>query len=201
LRPVLIYGKNKKNKKYIMKRSLIITDQRVKNIIYNIRGQKVILDRDLAELYNVETRILNQAVKRNKNRFPSDFMFQLTLAELENWKSQIVISNKEKMGIRKLPLAFTEQGVAMLSSVLNSETAIEVNIHIIRIFTRMREVLKSGIDIVLKIERVEKKLLEQDSRGKKHENDIQIIFQALKKLLISPQPERKKIGYKTKVTK
>jgi hypothetical protein len=87
-------------------------------------------DRDLAELYNVETRALNQAVKRNEKRFPADFMFRLTADELSGWKSQNVTSNKEKMGLRKLPLAFTEQGVAMLSGVLNSETAIEVNIQI-----------------------------------------------------------------------
>src|SRR4030067_2372672 len=91
--------------------------------IFFIRGKKVMLDRDLAELYEVETRVLNQAVKRNLNRFPEDFMFQLTQAEMGNWKSQIVISNKDKMGLRKAPYAFTENGVAMLSSVLGSERA------------------------------------------------------------------------------
>jgi len=99
------------------------------------------IDRDLAEMYGVETRVLNQAIRRNQKRFPSDFMFLMTSEELMNWKSQNVISKKEKMGLRKLPNVFTEQGVAMLSSILNSETAIEVNIQIIRIFTRIRQML------------------------------------------------------------
>lgn len=118
---------------------IAIAEDKIINKIYLIRGKKVMLDRDLAELYRVETRVLNQAVRRNEKRFPDDFMFKLTTKELEDWKSQNVISNKERMGLRKPPLAFTEQGVAQLSSVLNSETAIEVNIQIIRIFTRMRE--------------------------------------------------------------
>ena|ERR1035437_3731692 len=106
----------------------IIQKEIIVSRIYSIRGKKVMLDRDLAELYDVETRILNQAVRRNGKRFHEDFMFQLTPQELENWKSQIEISNREKMGIRKLLLAFTEQGVAMLSSVLNSDQAIMMNI-------------------------------------------------------------------------
>ncbi len=104
----------------------ILSDDIVVNKIYVIRNQKVMLDRDLAELYGVETRVLNQAVKRNIDRFPEDFMFQLNSEELENWKSQIVISNREKLGLRKPPFAFTEHGVLMLSSVLNSQQAIQV---------------------------------------------------------------------------
>lgn len=154
------------------------------------------LDRDLAEMYSVETRILNQAVKRNGKRFPDDFMFHLTEKELENWKSQFVISNKEKMGLRKPPFAFTEQGVAMLSSVLNSETAIDVNIQIIRIFTKMREALVLHGDVLAKLNKLEKKILNQDKHLKKHEDEIQLIFQALKKLLHSPEASRKRIGYK-----
>ena len=99
----------------------------IKNRIYEIRGQKVMIDRDLAELYGVETRALNQAVKRNIERFPDDFMFQLTPDEFEQWKSQIVMSNSIKMGMRRMPYVFTELGVAMLSSVLNSKTAIQIN--------------------------------------------------------------------------
>jgi ORF6N domain len=99
------------------------------------------LDRDLEGLYGVETKVLNQAVRRNNRRFPHDFMFQQTSKELNNWKSQIVTSNKEKMGLRKLPLAITKQGDSMLSSVLNSPIAIEVNIQIIRVFTRMRRLV------------------------------------------------------------
>ncbi len=109
-----------------MAKRILITDDFIQTKIYFIRGQKVMLDRDLAEMYGVETRILNQSVKRNIKRFPADFMFQLSNRELEDCKSQIVISNKEVMGLRKLPNVFTEQGVAMLSSILNSETAIEV---------------------------------------------------------------------------
>lgn len=98
----------------------LLLEEVIKSKIYVIRGKKVMIDRDLAELYNVETRVLNQAVRRNEKRFPKDFMFQMTKVEMENWISQIVISNSEKMGYRKPPLVFTEQGVAMLSSVLNS---------------------------------------------------------------------------------
>ncbi|MES2882288.1 MAG: ORF6N domain-containing protein, partial [Bacteroidota bacterium] len=111
----------------------------IQNKIYEIRGQKVMLDRDLAELYEVETRVLNQAVRRNLKRFPADFMFQLTEQELTNWKSQTVISNSINMGLRKPPLAFTEQGVSMLSTVLGSERAIAVNISIMRTFVLVRQ--------------------------------------------------------------
>ncbi len=113
------------------------------------------LDRDLAEMYGVETKRLNEQVRRNEKRFPKDFMFRLTEPELEAWKSQIATSNKVKMGLRKLPYVFTEQGVAMLSSVLNSETAIDVNIQIIRIFTRMREILLTNQEIFLRMEQLE----------------------------------------------
>jgi len=120
----------------------ILPDETIISKIYMIRGKKVMIDRDLAELYDVETRVLNQAVRRNEKRFPEDFMFQMTKEEMENWKSQIVISNSEKMGLRKPPLVFTEQGVAMLSSVLNSDRAIMVNIQIMRVFTKMRELVE-----------------------------------------------------------
>ncbi len=134
-----------------MEKSVAITDDTVVNKIYHIRGKKVVMDRYLAEMYGVETRVLNHAVKRNERRFPSDFMFQLTERELDAWKSQIVTSNKEKMGLRKLPKVFTEQGVAILSSVLNSDTAIDVNIQIIRIFTRLREALLSQQELADKL--------------------------------------------------
>ena len=114
----------------------LLTEEKVISKIYLIRDKKVMLDRDLAEMYGVETRVLNQSVKRNSKRFPEDFMFQLTEEESENLISQFVISSHG--GLRKLPYAFTEQGVAMLSSVLHSDTAIEVNISIIRIFSKIR---------------------------------------------------------------
>jgi phage regulator Rha-like protein len=159
--------------------------------IYVIRGKKVMVDRDLAELYGVETRVLNQAVRRNQTRFPEDFMFQMTREELRAWKSQIVISNQEKMGLRKPPLVFTEQGVTMLSCVLNSDRAIQVNIQIIRIFTRLREMLLTHKDLLLKMEELEKKVTGHDEK-------IQMIFEYLKQLVTEQDTPRKQIGFKTK---
>jgi hypothetical protein len=172
------------------KQELHITDEILISKIYIIRGQKVMLDKDLAELYNVEKRALNQSVKRNLNRFPPDFMFQVTEKEYNtNLKSQFVISSWG--GTRHLPYAFTEQGVAMLSSVLKSERAIEVNIRIIRMFTRLREMLFSNKDILLKLEKLEHQVVE-------HNSDIQVIFKYLKELLTPEQPERIPIGFKPK---
>ncbi|HCZ35193.1 MAG TPA: DNA-binding protein [Cytophagales bacterium] len=181
-----------------MSKSLIITDEVVTNKIYLIRGKKVMMDRDLAEMYGVETRRLNEQVKRNEKRFPNDFMFQMTHIELEDWKSRFATSKKEKMGLRKLPYVFTEQGVAMLSSVLNSETAIEVNIGIIRVFTRMREMLITQKDVLLKLEQIEKKVLKQDSKLNKHEKEMQVVFKALKELLNPKTEPMRKIGFKQK---
>jgi len=113
--------------------------QQIQSKIYEIRGYRVMIDRDLAEIYGVETRVLNQAVKRNIERFPEDFMFQLSELEFQNWKSQIVISNAVNIGLRKKPLVFTELGVAMLSSVLNSKTAIQINMGIMRAFVAIRK--------------------------------------------------------------
>ncbi len=113
----------------------------IQSKIYEIRGQKIMLDRDLAEMYGVPTKALNQAVKRNIDRFPDDFMFQLTDDETQNWRSQFVTSNSIKMGVRRNPHAFTELGVAMLSSVLNSKTAIQINMSIMRAFVAVRKLL------------------------------------------------------------
>lgn len=115
--------------------------QNIQSKIYEIRGERVMLDRDIAALYNVETKVLNQAVKRNIKRFPEDFMFQLSKSEFQIWKSQIVTSNSDKMGLRRPPYAFTEQGVAMLSGILNTEIAIETNIKIIRAFVALRRIV------------------------------------------------------------
>ncbi|MFY8037468.1 MAG: ORF6N domain-containing protein [Cyclobacteriaceae bacterium] len=181
-----------------MNRLVTISDEFVINRIYRIRGKKEMLDRDLAEMYGVQTRRLNEQVKRNLRRFPSDFMFQLTEKELDDWKSQNATSNKEKMGLRKLPYAFTEQGVAMLSSVLNSDTAIDVNIQIIRIFTRIREVLLTHQGLLLKMEKLEKRLLQQEDKSRKHETDIQNVFKVLKQLISKEQEPRSAIGFKQK---
>jgi hypothetical protein len=152
--------------------------------IHLIRGQKVMLDSDLAALYQVETRALNQAVKRNQARFPEDFMFQLTKEEFDNWKSQIVISNPSaKMSLRQPPYAFTELGVAMLSSVLNSDRAIVVNIAIIRAFVKLREVMATHKDLAHKVEALERM----------HNEEIQVIFKAIFnviKQLLEPLPQR-----------
>ena len=123
----------------------LLSEETISNKIYFIRGQKVMIDRDLATLYGIETRVLKQAVKRNISRFPEDFMFDLN--KTENWKSQFVISNSEKMGLRYIPTAFTEHGVLMLSSVLKSDKAIQTNIQIMRIFTKVRQMLLDTTEI------------------------------------------------------
>jgi hypothetical protein len=169
--------------------SLVVPDEVVMNKIYVIRNQKVMLDIDLAGLYQVETKVLNQQGKRNLKRFPDDFMFQLTQSEFENLKSQFVTSSWG--GKRKLPLVFTEQGVAMLSGILNSDRAIAVNIQIMRIFTRVRQMLTDNTELRLDIEKIKKKLDNQDK-------NMEIVFRYLDELLEkkeNPVP-RTKIGYK-----
>ena len=132
-----------------------LNQHHINNKIYNFRGVQVILDRDLAEFYQVETRTLNQTIKRNSERFPIRFMFQLTQEEMEDWTSQIVMSNKEKMGIRRKPYAFTEQGVAMLSGILKSKIAVEISIQIIEAFVQMRQVITDNALILHRIDRLE----------------------------------------------
>ncbi len=180
-----------------MKKETDITEGIVISKIRMIRGHKVMLDSDLAELYEVETRVLNQQVKRNIKRFPEDFMFQLSKEEFDNLKSQNVTSSWG--GRRKAPYAFTEHGVLMLSSVLKSDKAIAVNIRIVRVFTRMRELLLHHKDLVLKMEQIERSV-----SGQGHE--IKVLFEYIKKLIESKEQEeeqesRKRIGYKTKKDK
>ncbi|MEO7211550.1 ORF6N domain-containing protein [Mucilaginibacter sp.] len=169
-------------------------DEEIVSKIYFIRDKKIMLDKNLAELYDVTTGNLNKAVKRNLKRFPEDFMFQLTEAEFKNLIFQSGTSSWG--GTRKMPYGFTEQGVAMLSGVLNSERAIEVNIRIIRIFTKLREMLLTHKDILVKLEKIENELMKQDSRTAKNEDNIQMIFEALKQLLNPPQEPRQRIGFK-----
>lgn len=157
------------------------------------------LDRDLATLYDVETRILNQAVKRNEKRFPPDFMFQLTKMELEDWKSHFVTSNQLNMGLRKLPYVFTEHGVAMLSGVLKSEKAIEVNIQIIRIFNRLREALLSNREILLQLEQLDKKVLNLGFDIRMHDGEIETIFELIREIIAekqNPPAPKNPIGFK-----
>jgi hypothetical protein len=172
-----------------MTKNVAIPDEVVMNKIYLIRGQKVILDKDLAELYNVTTGNLNKAVKRNLKRFPEDFMFQLTEKEFKN----LIFQNGTSSwgGTRSMPYAFAEQGVAMLSSVLNSERAVLVNIHIIRVFTRIREMLSTHKDVQLKLEQLERRVVQQD-------DDIKLIFDCLKELLNPKSEPTRKIGFKQK---
>lgn len=168
---------------------IMLPDEIISNKIYLIRDVKVMLDKDLAELYGVLTGNLNKAVKRNIKRFPEDFMFQLTKDEFENLKFQFGISSWG--GTRSLPHAFTEQGVAMLSGILNSDRAINVNIQIMRIFTKIREVLTDNLSVKLEIEEIKKKLESQDK-------NIELVFTYLDELIEkqdNPKP-RKQIGFK-----
>ena len=151
-----------------------------------IRGQKVMLSTHLAELYDVETRALNQAVKRNISRFPEDFVFQLNISEAEQLVSQNVIPHKKYFG-GSLPYAFTEQGVAMLSSVLNSERAIKVNIQIMRTFVKLREIISHHKDLAKRLDELEKK----------YDAQFKIVFDAIRQLMAPPEPEppKKRIGF------
>jgi hypothetical protein len=143
------------------------------------------LDRDLATLYQVETRALKQAVRRNSERFPLDFMFELTKEEFKNWRSQFVTSNEDKMGLRHPPMAFTEQGVAMLSSVLRSDRAIEVNIAIMRAFVQLRKMIASNEELARKLTELEEKYDEQ----------FRIVFDAIHALIENDEKPHKKIGF------
>ena len=159
-----------------------ITESIIIEKVHLVRGLKVMLDKDLAEMYGVETFRLNEAVKRNLSRFPLDFMFQLTKDENDSLISQIAISkNPGKGGTRKLPYAFTEQGVAMLSSVLNSDTAIQVNIQIIRVFTKMKQLLLDNKELFIKIDKLEREMT-------RHDEDSKNIFIIFKKLVQDPNP-------------
>jgi hypothetical protein len=169
-------------------KELPISVERIEKAILLVRGQKVMLDRDLAVLYGVETRVLNQAVRRNIKRFPPDFMLELTREEIMRI-SQTVISSEIKYS--KRVHAFTEQGVAMLSSVLNSERAIEVNIAIMRVFVRLREMMATHKELAFK-------LVELEERLEGHDEQIQNIFEAIRQLMTTPEPPRKKIGFEAK---
>jgi hypothetical protein len=171
----------------------LIPAERIEKAILLIRGQKVLLDRDLAELYEVPTKRLNEQVRRNLRRFPEDFMFQLSKEELENWRSQFVTSNPTaKMGLRRPPYAFTEQGVAMLSSVLNSDRAIEVNIAIMRAFVRLREIMSTHKDLARKLAELERKL-------GKHDEKFAVVFEAIRQLMAPPvAPAKPRIGFHQK---
>jgi excisionase family DNA binding protein len=180
----LKHGNYESKKEVLMK--ALVPIERITSKIYLIRGMKVMLDRDLAELYDVETKVLKQAIRRNIGRFPEDFMFELSKEEFKNLRSQIVTSSWG--GLRYLPMVFSEQGVAMLSSVLRSERAIQVNIQIMRAFTQLRQMLSTHEDLKRKIESMERK----------YDQQFQIVFEAIKQLLETDEKPKKKIGYTVK---
>jgi hypothetical protein len=177
--------------KKLTKKNLTLSVQLIERRIYLIRGQKVMVDEDLAELYEVPTHRLNEQVKRNRKRFPKDFMFQLTKEETGNLRSQFAISRSGHGGRRSLPYVFTEQGVAMLSSVLYSERAIEVNIMIMRTFVKLRQMLETNEELNRKFAAVIRKL-------STHDKYFKVVFDELKRLNEQPTPKRSQIGFKVR---
>jgi hypothetical protein len=159
--------------------------ERIETTIIDLRGHKVMLSTDLASLYGVPTKVLNQAVKRNLGRFPDDFMFQLTKDELSSLRSQFVTSNEGRGGTRYRPFAFTEQGVAMLSSVLRSERAVRVNIEIMRAFVRQRRMLGTHDDLKRKLDALERK----------YDSQFKVVFDAIRQLMTPPDHPRRRIGF------
>lgn len=168
----------------------VVPVERIEKAIFIIRGQKVMFDADLATLYGVPTRSLIQAVRRNEERFPSDFMFRLNQEEFDSLRSQIVIS-KGRGGRRYIPYVFTEQGVALLSSVLRSQQAILVNIAIMRVFVRLREMMATHKELAVK-------LRELEGRIQDHDEQIVAIFEAIRQLMTPPETPRKRIGFEVK---
>ena len=170
--------------------------------ILELRGKKVMLDRDLAKLYGVKVKRLNEQVKRNTKRFPDDFMFQITKEEINSLRSHFVTLNsrsqfatlKQGQNIKYLPYVFTEHGVAMLSSVLNSERAIQVNILIMRAFTKLREILLTHKELAYKLSQLERKI-------EKHDGEIKTIFEAIRQLMLPPEKSTRKIGFRIKEKK
>ena len=164
----------------------LIPEERITSVILLLRGHKVMLDADLAVLYGVDTRELVQAVKRNSRRFPTDFMFQLTADEFARLRSQTVISKPGRGGRRTPPYAFTEQGVAMLSSVLHSERAIEVNVEIMRAFVRLRQMLGANAEFARKLDAIEKK----------YDAQFKVVFQAIREMMDPPMRKKRPIGFR-----
>jgi hypothetical protein len=172
------------------RKTAIISQQQIESAVLVLRGEKVLLDADLAAMYGVTTKALNQAVRRNRSRFPPDFMFRLTKEELENWRSQVVTSNPAaKMGLRRAPYAFTEQGVAMLSSVLRSERAVRVNVEIMRAFVRLRRVLAVNAELAGRLDELER-------RVGRHDEQFTAVIRAIRQLMEPVEPaKRRKIGF------
>jgi hypothetical protein len=175
-----------------LKQSSLIPVERIEQAIYLIRGEKMMLDRDLAELYQVTTAALNQAVRRNRERFPSDFMFRLTRSEVTQLnRSQIVIGSQKHRDPRFRPYAFTEQGIAMLSSVLRSKRAISVNIEIMRAFVKLRQMLASNTALSRRLDELEST----------YDRQFKVVFDAIRQLMSPPFPDRKQIGFRSRPVK
>ena len=171
-----------------MSKTNLVSNQIIENAIYLIRGEKVMLDRDLARLYKVTTAAFNQAVRRNRDRFPKDFMFQLTAEEVTQLnRSQIVIGSQKHRDPRSRPYAFTEQGVAMLSSVLRSKVAITVNIEIMRAFVKLRQMLTSNAELSRRLDELESK----------YDKQFKVVFDAIRHLMSTPVKDRKEIGFRS----
>ena len=168
--------------------AVTFSTERIERSILLIRGHRVLLDTHLANLYGVPTKRLNEQVRRNRSRFPGDFMFQLTSEEVESLRSQLATSNQGRGGRRYAPYAFTEQGVAMLSTVLNSERAIRVNIEIMRAFVRLRQILASNVQLARRLDALEKK----------YDAQFKVVFDAIRELMTPPEPSKRKIGFLAK---
>ena len=166
----------------------VVPVERIERAILSIRGEKVMLDDDLAELYGVETGALNRAVKRNAGRFPRDFMFQLTPEEAESLRCQIGISNEGRGGRRYLPYAFTEHGALMLANVLNSERAAQTSVQVVRAFVRLRQMLASNAELARKLAALENK----------YDAQFKVVFDAIRQLMSPPEPKRREIGFHVK---
>ncbi|MBI5210746.1 MAG: ORF6N domain-containing protein [Elusimicrobia bacterium] len=178
-----------------MTSNTLIPLESIERRIYLLRGHKVMLDSDLAALYGVGTRRLNEQVRRNLQRFPPDFMFRLTLEECRHLMSQIATSSSGWGGRRKLPLVFTQEGVAMLSGVLNSKRAIQVNIAIMRAFVRLREVLVTHKDLAKRLEDIERHLSGHDAELGMQAAKIRAVFRALRRLMDPPAKQKRQIGF------
>ncbi|MCR5126394.1 MAG: ORF6N domain-containing protein [Treponema sp.] len=167
-----------------MENEMINTENAIRSKILEIRGKQVMIDRDLAELYGTETKRLNEQVKRNIERFPEDFMFQLNETEFENWRSQFATSNADKMGVRRAPYAFTEHGVTMLASVLKSETAVKASIQIVRAFVAMRHFLQNNAEIFAELKSLRQHQIEMDIHQKEADKRIDELFTLMDKYKI-----------------
>ncbi|MEA3495941.1 MAG: ORF6N domain-containing protein [Bacteroidota bacterium] len=178
-----------------MRTEITIPEEIIMSKIYLIRGQKVMLDRDLSELYEVDTKVLKQAVRRNIERFPEDFMFEMTKDELELWRSQFVTSKSDMKGLRYAPFCFTNIGIPQLSTVLKSKKAIMINLQIMRVFNKMYEMMLAHKDLFIKLDEIERKI-------SMHDDNIMLIFEYIKQFEESKKQEleqknRKQIGFKT----